>query len=254
MNGDAVVWDCLRKHGTDEEGRRCLQHCGADEELQEILREFDAEETQTKARQILRKFAVDEAMEKARCRKAALDSIEDSPVWKDPRVLTELSQRFMAKDLEKSRETTKHYIDSAKHSLGPKSQMGQPKRGADGQVLRDANGRVIWDTSAQSDIEIAQFDPTSVHLGKAQQGSLKNCGQCAHYNQNKTCQIVTGPVSADLTCDKFGAIPAKPVSLVYGAGSRDSVQRSRTTDGRIDTTKSRMGTPKRNPDGSTTWT
>jgi hypothetical protein len=242
MNGDAVVWDCLRKHGTDEEGRRYLEHFGADEESEKILREFDdVAETQRKARQVLRKFAVDEAMEGARQRQARLNSIAESPIWKSQEFLNKLSRDFIAKDFEKSRQTTRHYIDSAKPpATGPKSRMGNPRRGAD--------GRVIWDISS------GQFDPASAHLRKAQQGSLQNCGQCAYYNQDKTCQIVTGPVSADLTCDKFGAIPAKPVSLVYGAASRDSVQRSRTTDGRIDTTKSRMGNPKRNPDGSTTWT
>jgi hypothetical protein len=252
MNGDAVVWDCLRKHGTDEEGRRYLEHFGADEELEKILRESDdVAETQRKARQVLRKFAVDEAMEEARQRQARLNSIAESPIWKSQEFLNNLSRDFMAKDFEKSRETTKHYIDSAKQpATGPKSRMGEPRRGADGQVLRDARGSIIWDEGISS----GQFDPASAHLRKAQQGSLQNCGQCAYYNQDKTCQIVTGPVSGDLTCDKFRAIPAKPVSLVYGAASRDSVQRSRTTDGRIDTTKSRMGNPKRNPDGSTTWT
>jgi hypothetical protein len=256
MNGDEVVWDCLRKHGTDEDALSCIRCYGADESVLQALREFGAGEEPDNASNALRdyrhrKYAADEALEKARCRKSALDSIEDSPVWKDPRVLTELSQRFMAKDFEKSRETTKHYIDHAgQPATGPKSRMGEPRRGADGQVLRDARGSIIWDEGISS----GQFDPASAGLRKAQQGSLKNCGQCAYYNQDKTCQIVAGPVSADLTCDKFGAIPAKPVSLVYGAASRDSVQRKNVTaDGKINPNKSLMGTPKLNADGSITW-
>jgi hypothetical protein len=218
MNGDEVVWDCLRKHGTDEDAWDCIAHCGADEELQKALRDIgagpelekalregDAQRTQRKARQILCKSAMDRAMEKARQNKATLDSITESSVWKDPRFLAELSQRFLAKDFEKSRETTKHYIDSA-------------------------------------------------HLRKAQQGSLQNCGQCAYHNQDNTCKVVTGPVSGDLTCDKFTGIPAKPVSLVYGAASRDSLQRKNVTaDGKLDPKKSLMGTPKLNADGSITW-
>ena len=241
---------------TREELDRCIQRCGADANLRSILREGDAEEVQEKARHLVRKIAVDQAMEKARQKRAALDSIAESPVWKDPQFLNKLSQSFIAKDVEKSRETTKHYIDSAKqHSLRPKSWMGEPRRGADGRVLRDANDRVIWDTSAESGgISAGQFDPASANLRKAQQGSLQYCGQCAYYNQDKTCQIVTGPVSSDLTCDKFAGIPAKPVSLVYGAASRDSVQRKNVTaDGKIDPNISIMGNPKRNPDGSITW-
>jgi hypothetical protein len=256
MNGDDVVYECLRKHGSDEEGWRCLRRCGTDNpELQEALREHDAEEAQTKARQLLRKFAVDEVMEKARQKKATLDSIAESPVWKHPAFLRKLSHNFMAADLEKSRETTKHYIDSTGQPARAPciSKMGNPKRGADGRLVRDARGEVIWDTSAQSD-RIAEVNPTSAHLRKAQQGSLQNCGQCASYNQDKTCQIVTGPVASDLTCDKFTAIPAKPLSLVVGAASRDSVQRKNVmADGRIDLTKSVMGNPVRNPDGSWTW-
>jgi len=267
MKGDEIVNQCLREHDSNEEAWDCIAHCGADEELQKALREIgagpeldkalregDAQRTQRTARQILCKFAMDRAMEKARQNKATLDSITESSVWKDPRFLGELSQRFLAKDFEKSRETTKHYIDSTKQlATGPKSRMGSPRRGADGQILRDANGRVIWDTSAQSDA-IAQFDPASAHLRKAQQGSVETCGQCAYYNQDETCQIVTGPVSSDLTCDKFGAIPAKPVSLVYGAASRDSVQRKNVTaDGKINPNVSRMGRPKLGLDGQIIW-
>lgn len=234
---------------------RCIQRCGADEKLLDALREGDAEETQENARRLLRKLAVDEAMEKARQKRAASDSIAESPVWKDQGFLNKLSQDFVAEDLKKSREETKHYIDSAKQPARPSniSRMGNPKRGADGRLVRDARGEVIWDTRAESD-RIAEFDPASANLRKAQQGSLKNCGQCATYNQDKTCQIVTGPVSADLTCDKFTAIPAKPLSLVVGAASRDSVQRKNVTaDGKIDPTKSIMGNPVRNPDGSYSW-
>jgi hypothetical protein len=186
-------------------------------------------------------------MEGARQRKAASDSLAESPVWKNEEFLNKLSHDFMAADFEKSRQTTRHYIDGAKQpARGPKSRMGIPRRGAD--------GRVIWDTSAESGgISAGQFAPTGVNLRKAQQGGLQNCGQCANYNQDKTCKIVTGPVSADLTCDKFTAIPAKPVSA-YGAASRDSVQRKNVTaDGKIDPNISIMGNPKRNPDGSITW-
>lgn len=226
---------------------RCIQRCGADEKLLDCLREGDAEEAQEKARQLLRKLAVDEALEKAREKRAALDSIAESSVWKDPQFLNKLSHDFMAADLEKSRETTKHYIDSTKQlATGPKSRMGNP--------VRQADGSFKWETNAQSGgISAGQFAPGSAHLRKAEQGSLKNCGQCANYNQDKTCQIVTGPVSADLTCDKFTAIPAKPVSA-YGTASRDSVRRKNVTaDGKLDPSISIMGNPKRNRDGSFTW-
>jgi hypothetical protein len=74
------------------------------------------------------------------------------------------------------------------------------------------------------------------------------------YEKLKRIHGELGPVSADLTCDKFMAIPAKPVSLVYGAASRDSVQRKNVTaDGKINPNKSLMGTPKLNADGSITW-
>ena len=235
---------------TREELDRCIQRCGADANLRSTLRELDAEETQIKARQILRKCAVDQAMEKARQKRAALDSIAESPVWKSMQFVNKLSQVFLAKDLEKSRETTKHYIDSTKQpATHLKSRMGHP--------VRQADGSFIWDTSAASGgISAGQFDPASANLRKAQQGSLQNCGQCAYYNQDKTCQIVTGPVSGDLTCDKFSGIPAKPVSLVYGAASRDNVQRSRpniTADGKLDPRISIMGHPVRQADGSIKW-
>jgi len=235
---------------TREELDRDIQRYGADEDLRSILRELDAEETQEKARHLVRKIAVDQAMEKARQKRAALDSIAESPVWKDMQFVNKLSQSFIAKDLEKSRETTKHYIDSTKQpATRLKSRMGIPKRGAD--------GRVTWDTSAESGgISAGQFDPASANLRKAQQGSLQNCGQCAYYNQDKTCQIVTGPVSSDLTCDKFTGIPAKPLSIVVGAASRDSVQRSRpniTADGKLDPRISIMGHPVRQADGSIKW-
>jgi hypothetical protein len=255
MNGDEIVnqclrehptnadaWDSIRQYGADESLQKALREFGAYEGLRKVLREFDAEETQRNARQVLRKFAVDRAMEGARQRQAGLTSIAESSVWKDQEFLNKLSRDFMAEAFEKSRQTTRHYIDSAKQpATGPKSRMGIPRRGAD--------GRVIWDEGISS----GQFDPASAHLRKAEQGSLKNCGQCANYNQNKTCQIVTGPVSADLTCDKFTAIPAKPVSA-YGAASRDSGQRKNVTaDGRLDPNISIMGNPKRNRDGSFTW-
>jgi hypothetical protein len=259
MNGDEVVnqclrehptnadaWDSIRQYGADESLQKALREFGAYEGLRKVLREFDAEETQRNARQVLRRLAVDEAMGRACHRKAALDSIAESPVWKNPQFVNKLSHDFMAADFKKSRETTKHYIDSAKQpATGPKSKMGNP--------VRQADGSFKWVATTQSDA-IAEFDPASAHLHKAQQGSLQNCGQCANYNQDKTCQIVTGPVSADLTCDKFTGIPAKPVSLMSGAASRNSVQRKNVTaDGKLNPSISIMGNPKRNPDGSITW-
>jgi hypothetical protein len=231
---------------TREELDRCIQRCGADEELQEVLREHDAEETQTKARQILRKFAVDQAMEGARQRQAGLNSIAESPVWKDQEFLNKLSHDFMARDLEKSRETTKHYIDSAKQpATGPKSLMGNPKRGADGQLVRDARGQVIWDTSTEQ-----QFNPTDVNLRNAVEKSGQDCGHCVFYRyQDGACQIVGGSVADNLTCDKFTAKPTleqRVLSVQQGAANMRA-------DGKIDLTKSIMGNPVRQADGSIKW-
>ena len=247
MNGDELVYDCLRKHGTDEEARRCLQHCGADEELEEILREIDGEETQEKARHLVRKFAVDQEMEEARHKKAGLDSIAESSIWRDPKFLTELSRHFIAKDFEENRKITRHYIDNAgQPARAPNiSKMGNPKRGADGRVLRDARGEVIWDTSAEQ-----QFNPTDVNLRNAQENSGQDCGHCIFYrNQDGTCQIVGGLIADNLICDKFTAKP----TLEQRALRIQQGTKTMTADGKIDTTKSIMGTPKRNADGSVEW-
>jgi hypothetical protein len=246
MNDEELVNDCLRKYDTDEDALNSIRCHGVDESVLQALREFGTGEEIGNALRDYRhrKYAADEALEKARQRKAVSDSIESSPVLKDLAFWECFRREEAAKEeSEKNKERVKRYIDNAgQPATGPKSRMGVPRRGAD--------GRVIWDEGISS----GQFDPASAHLRKAEQGSLQNCGQCANYNQDKTCQIVTGPVSADLTCDKFMAIPAKPVSLVYGAASRDSVQRKNVTaDGKIDPNISIMGTPKRNPDGSITW-
>jgi hypothetical protein len=247
MNGDEAVYESLRKHGSDAEARRCLQCCGADEELQETLREFDVEETQMRARQVLRKFAVDRAMEEARQRKVALDSITESPVWKDPQFLIKLSREFADPEAIKN-YIIKHYIDNAgQPARAPNiSKMGNPLRGADGQILRDGKGQVIWgDTSAEG-----QFNPTDVNLRNAKENSGQDCGHCIFYrSQDSACQIVGGSVADNLICDKFTAKPTLEQRVL-------SVQRGLSNmraDGKIDPTKSIMGNPVRNPDGSVSW-
>jgi hypothetical protein len=255
MNGDEVVKQCLQEHSSTEEAWDCIRQYGADENLQKILREFgageelekalregDSQETQRNARRVLRKFAVDEAMEQAHQRKAALASIRESPVWKDPQFLMNLSRDFTAKDFEKSRETTKHYIDSA-----PKlnvSRMGNPLRGADGQLLRDGKGQVIWgDTSAEG-----QFNPTDVNLRNAQEKSGQDCGHCVFYrSEGSACQVVGGSVSDNLICDKFTAKPTLEQRVLR------IQQGNMRADTKIDVTKSIMGNPVRNPDGSVSW-
>ena len=174
-----------------------------------------------------------------------MDSIAESPVWKDPKFLGELSQRFAAKDLEKSRETTKHYIDGGgQPARAPNiSKMGNPKRGADGRVLRDARGQVIWDTSGEG-----QFNPTDVNLRNAKENSGQDCGHCVFYrSQDSACQIVGGSVAANLICDKFTAKPTLEQRVLR------IQQGNMRADGKIDLTKSIMGNPVRNPDGSVSW-
>jgi hypothetical protein len=220
-----------------------IQRCGADENLQSILHELDSEEIQENATRVLRKFAVDQAMEAARERKAALASIPESPVWKDPEFLNKLSRDFAAKFFEKSRETTKHYIDStARLNV---SKMGNPRKGADGRPVRDRRGLVIWDTSGEQ-----QFNPTDVNLRNAVEKSGQDCGHCVFYRyQDGACQIVGGSVAANLTCDKFTAKPTleqRVLSVQQGAANMRA-------DGKIDLTKSIMGNPVRQADGSVKW-
>jgi hypothetical protein len=238
MKGDEIVWDCLRKHGTDEDAWDCIRHCGADANLQKVLREFgageeleqvlregDAQRTQRKARQILCKFAMDRAMEKARQNKATLDSITESSVWKDPRFLGELSRRFLAKDLAKSRETTKHYIDNTgQPARTPNiSEMGSPKLGTDGRVMRDAEGEVIWEVSGQSK---TPYRPNVMADGRI----------------NPNVSMMGRPklgLDGQVTWEVNDEPTPRPVNV--------------RADGKIDATKSLMGTPKLNPDGSITW-
>jgi len=106
-----------------EAAERCLylphKHCDADDEIERVLRQI-----------------------------ADGDSLVE--VMEDQVVSAGFLKELLRRDFEKSRETSKHYIDSAKQpSPRPKSKMGHPKRGADGRILRDASGRVIWETDEE---------------------------------------------------------------------------------------------------------
>jgi hypothetical protein len=175
-----------------------------------------------------RKYAADEALKKARCRKAELDSISESPVWKDQEFLNKLSQTFMAEAFEKSRETTKHYIDSTKQpATGPKSLLGEPRRGADGQVLRDANGRVIWDTNTEQRVLDVQRGVKSVTADGKINPNVSRMGQ-----------------------PKLGL----DGQVTWEVNDEPKTRRVNVrADGKIDPTKSLMGNPKLNADGSITW-
>jgi hypothetical protein len=100
--------------------------CDADRELEEAMRQIDAEDRRAK-------------------------SLDESPMWKEP-YFSQMERELAAADFEKSRQITKHYIDGAPQPVRApdKSRMGHPKRGADGQILRDANGLPVWEADGDS--------------------------------------------------------------------------------------------------------
>ena len=243
MNDEELVNECLRKYGTNEDAWDCIRHCGADatlqkalrelgagEELDKALREGDALETQRKARHVLRKFAVDEAMEKARQTKATLDSIESSPALKDPEFWARFRREEAAKaELEKKKDQVKHYIDSAGQPARASniSKMGNPKRGADGQVLRDVNGRVIWEPNAEQRVLNVQRN-------------IKSVTADGKINPNKS---MMGHPKLGLDGHVTWIVNDEPKPQPVNVKA----------DGKIDPKKSLIGTPKRNADGSISW-
>jgi len=199
----------------EDADEQCLQENGfTDADLEEIQRQIDAED-------------------------AAAKSIAESPIWKDPQFVDKLAHAFAAEDLEKSRETTKHYVDSpGQPARAPNvSKMGNPKRGADGRVLRDARGLVIWDSPASEEIPANRIAAGLRHS----ESNEYNCTHCISYkNQANPCPIVGATTAAaTMVCDKF-------------AGKPSSIKNMRA-DGKIDPTKSIMGNPVRQTDGSVKW-
>jgi hypothetical protein len=134
MNTDEMDEEELADRCCDQPSR----HCAADKEIEDALRQIDAED-------------------------AAAKSILESPVWKDPQFLTKLAREIPNKEAV-GQYVAKHYVDNAgQPARAPNiSKMGSPKRGADGRVLRDARGQVIWDTSAEQ-----QFNPADVNRAPA---------------------------------------------------------------------------------------
>jgi len=203
----------------EDAAEQCLQENGfTDADFEEIRRQIDAEDRQA-------------------------ISITESPVWKDPQFVDKLARDFAAKDLEKSRETTKHYVDSpGQPARAPNiSKMGNPKKGADGRVLRDARGLVIWDSPASA--EQQQNRRLAEHLRNVHaSGELfpDNCANCSSYgSQANPCAIVGAAIEPNtVICDKFKA--------------KQGTKNMRA-DGKIDPTKSIMGNPVRQADGSVKW-
>jgi hypothetical protein len=109
---------------------------------------------------------IDDAWRQIDAEEAQARSIAESPVWKDPQFLNYLQRAL----LEKSRETTKHYIDGQSTRPRNISRMGNPKRGGDGRVLRDARGLVIWDTSAEQ-----QSNSADANLRRAEENRGRDC-------------------------------------------------------------------------------
>ncbi len=206
---------------SEDEADRCLRdHCGyTDADFEEILRQIDAENQKGKGM-----------------------SIAESPVWKDQQFLDNLSRDFMARDFEKSRKSTKHYIDNAAQPART-LKMGNPKRGADGRVLRDGRGLAIWDQelpgTEPSTSENQQNQRIANHFRSAQgTGALfpENCASCSSYgSQADPCPIVGGLIDpASGICDLF-----KPKQHTENASA----------NGKVDVTKSIMGVPLRGSDG-----
>jgi hypothetical protein len=202
----------------EELASQCLsRHTGDDAYFDEICRAIDAE-------------------------KASAKSIAESPVWKDPEFLKLIAEGAAksaeAKRFEKSREETRHYIDStspqprrANRTVDGKvdlsvSMMGYPKRGVDGLMTWDA----------------PKVCPKCGHPNNLNNPNNENCPYCGYYWEQNA-----GPTRLPLNTVRAGSASRDRVD-----GSIDH-SKNRTADGRVDVRKSILGNPVRQADGSIKW-